>query len=223
MRAFRLLALSAPLLQPVAALAAGPCPPMPTDPVAVEVVYDIPAPSYRYDLNKQALTDMARSRGSAHGMDQIALGLTQSAPYWAFETEVTTRAYHGSKTACIQPTRIIATLGFRALSVFVASEYPPGSCPFEAVREHEEAHVAIHRQALDAYAKRAQDVLGREAARIRPIATENPENAQQAILARLNAAMNKVFTDYNAYSRRENAKIDTRESYARTKALCADW
>ncbi len=52
-----------------------------------------------------------------------------------------------SGRTCMKPA-VAVTMAYEPTTVFVAREYPSGSCEFKKIFEHELRHVAVHRQHL---------------------------------------------------------------------------
>jgi hypothetical protein len=52
-----------------------------------------------------------------------------------------------SGRTCMKPA-VAVTMAYEPTMVYVAREYPSGSCEFQKILEHEQRHVAVHRQHL---------------------------------------------------------------------------
>lgn len=151
-----------------------------------------------------------------------ALGLTGGtlASETQFKHLVVTRP---SGAICGYLREVSITLGIQTLEVFVARDYAPGSCEYEAVVRHEAEHVDIHYRTLDEYAPRIARELAAGLQR-RPwtmnFSVEEVENTfrERTDIERLSSFKRMMRT----LDRRHGA-IDTPESYRRTRMQCSNW
>jgi hypothetical protein len=112
------------------------------------------------------------------------------------------------------------------MDVYVSSKYPPGSCQYRAILAHENTHVAINERVYRKYRALLIQALKRD----RNLPTSShplrvaTEQEGEAILDRhLKGILTPMEESFRREDRRENAKIDTPASYARTQAKCGDW
>ncbi|MDH3474693.1 MAG: hypothetical protein OEM59_13490 [Rhodospirillales bacterium] len=184
----------------------------------VEVTIELPEVRLDRSLSRAQLGGMA-----LHGPDERVLGLTKS------NLEVATLAtyltYPAESGLCFWVGRIGVMLRYHSLDVYVAREYRSDSCAYRAILEHEKQHVAIARRNIQRYLPRIKSAL---ASLIIPKA-RTPKlvasmAAGEADMERiLDKLMTPIQNEIDAVLTREQAKIDTPESYARVRAKCSDW
>ncbi|HVJ40121.1 MAG TPA: hypothetical protein VM639_01440 [Dongiaceae bacterium] len=102
--------------------------------------------------------------------------------------------------------------------VYLASELRPGSCPYRAVREHEEKHVSLDRQLQPALRQQLQAAVDKVAT----YSVLGPDEAAAA--ARLRTAFRQVvghaIGSYAAMRDQQQIAIDTAEEYRRVQGVC---
>lgn len=173
-------------------------------------------------LNVTALRTLMRSKGEAPtGVHTEALGVTYVTP--EFDLEASTRIEGGRRSACVYLTAVKAKVGFRDHDVYVASEYPPGSCEYRAILDHENQHVAINTRALREHAPRLRLALERILGEEKPVATSNPDRVTQQILDRISRRMEEYLAAFYQEMATRNGAIDTASNYEAVSGICRDW
>lgn len=112
------------------------------------------------------------------------------------------------------------------LKVYVASEYPAGSCEYEETLKHEMAHVEIHRRVYAKYSKVLEDALGQARGipgKTRPLLVGDPEEGQRRLQALIEGIVNPVFDAYQTELAQEQAGLDTPEEYRGIQSRCNNW
>ncbi|MEO5335862.1 MAG: hypothetical protein H7841_03065 [Magnetospirillum sp. WYHS-4] len=219
-RLFATFLLAVAVAPPAGAAGTGYCPPFLPGPPHVEFEANIPVqPAFDHRLSRAEI----ESRTS-HGMGQgwRAGGLTTV----AYETLVAVRVQtlglpDGSR--CVQVTGANGRLDVRDLTVHVAREHRPGTCPFAAIREHEMEHAAIARQTFLHHLPALRARLEEEARGLPPIRTAQPDEAVQAAVDRLLAALAPTLKIMETEMTLAHAGIDTPESYQALGRRCAIW
>ena len=183
--------------------------------VATEV-----APVRRHDRSKGELSAL----NPALRQGQSEAGLTSSRAGYDIRPQVWVRPLDGH-TTCIAVKSVEVDWRIALLTIDIASDYPEGSCAYQAIKDHENQHVAITRAA---FARAAVELRRRldDAMRAfdRPVVLPVPSaEAAQAVAVRLQRVVVAVADRYQEDSRRANATIDTPASYARVHARCRDW
>ncbi|MEQ9489890.1 MAG: hypothetical protein RIM72_12965 [Alphaproteobacteria bacterium] len=126
-------------------------------------------------------------------------------------------------TFCFMTNKAKVVVGYDRVTVAVDRNYPPGSCEYGAVFDHEERHVAIIKQAylneLPALRSTLQaGIVGRGAAIGR-----TAKEAQSRAAAQIGALLRPHMQAVSQKRRAANAELDTPESYRRTRELCSNW
>lgn len=186
----------------------------------VRVVASMVAPVRRHDRSKGELS----AANPALRQGQSEAGLTSSRAGYDILPQVWVRALDAD-TTCVAVQSVEVDWRIAMLIIDIASDYPEGSCPYQAIKDHENQHVAITRAV---FARAAVELRRRmdDAVRQfdRPVVVAAPAGAAaQAVAARLQRVVLAVADAYQEDARRANATIDTPASYARVQARCHDW
>lgn len=182
-----------------------------------DVVYD----------NRRSRADLAQmhkrsGRANAFGAAWTPVGLTLTDLKYRMQVKV--EAVHlGQGNYCARLTAVEAQLGYDRFAVFVANQFPPGTCPYSSITEHERRHVAVFRQTLDTYFPRVKHRLERAAYALAPIHAATPDAAAARLQDRLSATVDPLFHEMNRTLDRDNAKLDTKEQYSQEQKRCTHW
>jgi hypothetical protein len=126
---------------------------------------------------------------------------------------------------CLYPSVLKLTVGFDKMLVLIDSAYLPYSCPYTAVINHENEHVKVNYNTLRFYLPFIRDAYEKALLKIEPIFFATPlqeKTATDYILKFLKEQTRPVFDFFNQVQKSENQKLDTRESYLKTRLLCPD-
>lgn len=194
------------------------CPPG-TGSYRVDVRTELPPVVIHHDLSRAQLGLLA-----FHGPTNRVLGITASNLRAARVTRYGHRPLEGEGN-CFWVNGIEVTLRYEALDIYIASEYPPGSCQYQAILNHENKHAAAAQALLDDYVEEIRSVLTSlaipkpRAPRLVETVSEAQQQTQAAIenlllpvLARLRKTMQDV-----------QSRIDARAEYRRVEKQCAKW
>ena len=102
--------------------------------------------------------------------------------------------------------------------VHIASGIAPDSCIDREVRRHEQMHLDLALTLLDTASTQVRDALAGVAAE--PIGTGGLGDADRALQARAEAAIDRAMLDFAATARERQAGLDTEEEYARVSQVC---
>ncbi len=146
------------------------------------------------------------------------LGLTRGKAVVKFESRTAAVVDRSGQWECASP-QISVTYGFSPMTVYVAKEFLPGSCAYQAILAHELQHVKIYQEHLSSIEKGLTDTLSRRFVTGGP--WRGPVGQTSARLQR------EVEERWLPYIKREidrvdaaQAMIDTPEEYARVVASC---
>lgn len=187
----------------------------------VQIVTDLPSPSYRHELTRPRIGALS---GAGHmSSDRRHAGLTQTKT--AFSVKPTLEFQRlPSGRVCASLRQVVVSWRMTQLLVDVAVEYRPGSCPYTEILRHENQHVAIAQRGFQAADQALRRQLGDMARRTQPFVIRGtPQQAAQEVAARFLATAEPVLDTYRRDTGRENAAIDTPESYRAVGARCRDW
>ena len=194
------------------------CPPA-TGSYRVDVVIDLPPVEIHHDLSRAQLGLLA-----FHGPSDRILGVTASSLRAGTSTRYGHRPLEG-EGVCFWVDGIEVLLRYEALDIYVASEYPQGSCQYEAILSHEKKHADVARTYLDDYVQTIRSVLTSlsipkpRGPRLVASAAEAEEEIQATIARLLGPVIARLRADMQA----AQSKIDTPTEYRRVERQCSSW
>ena len=149
---------------------------------------------------------------------QQVLGLTRGNAVAQFATRTPTTIDRSGRWECASP-QLSLTIGFSPLTVYVAKEFPEGSCAYQEIYQHELRHVKTYQTHLGTIEKDVADTLNRR------FATDAPWRGQPGeTRARLQKELDERWLPYIqrelAKADAEQALIDTAEEYERVANSC---
>lgn len=212
------LAWAAALAVPAGPARAQACPADDRTP-SVAVQTRIAETEYRYDRDRNQLTAMSTQPGtSKHG--RVTLGLT--VPKIGTKWQIGWSTLSRGPTHCAYITKANVSLSIDSMTVYVARNYPQGSCEFGAVLVHENEHVRLYRSIMQANAPKLEDLLRQELSRMGPTLIRGSDSRPPST-ERLNRVVetfvNRMYQEFE----RANGAIDTPENYERTHRRCQNW
>jgi hypothetical protein len=153
-----------------------------------------------------------------HRPENRVLGLTRGIARVKFEAQTTSFADPTGRWECASP-KISVTYGFSPMTVYVAKEFPKGSCAYNEIYQHELRHVKTHQDHLISIEKDIADTLTRRFAT--GSVWRGPVGQARMTLER---ELNERWAPYitREIERVESAQalIDTPEEYARVADSC---
>ncbi|MDE2441131.1 MAG: hypothetical protein KGP14_08905 [Betaproteobacteria bacterium] len=194
--------------------------------MAADLCADLPKPSVTVKrleapitLNTvysyQSLTNLGSARARP---GQQVLGLTRGNAMARFTSNTPAVIDASGRWECASP-QIVLTYGFNPLTVYVAREFPPGSCAHKEIHNHEMRHVETYQKHLIDIEKSLTETLN---ARFATGSIWRGPAGQTA--ARL---QNELDERWLPYVQREiqkvdaaQAMIDTTEEYERVSNAC---
>lgn len=206
--ALALLALALP------ARAADPCEELPKPSVTVKRLETPLALNTTYSYRSLTNLGAARARPG-----QQVLGLTRGNATARFASNTPSIVDSGKRWECASP-QIVLSYGFSPLTVYVAREFPPGSCAHKEIHEHEMRHVQAYLKHQADIEKSVADTLNAR------FATGAPwRGAAGEVTARLQDELNERWLPYVQRELRKveaaQAVIDSDEEYERVANACA--
>ena len=202
------------LVLPLAARACPPPPPGAVNPtVRMEVVE--PRLIYRHDLDLLGLAKITDTFETA-AKGWVLLGLTRRNDIFLLEAKVLAQG------GCLWVEEVTARLGGEETDVYIAANYEVGTCEYNAVRDHENGHVAINSYVLKTYAPRIGAGLRQAVHTMFPLAAGGADGGK-AVPAMLSASVNGIYQEMISELRRRNQALDAPENYRRTQQLCHNW
>lgn len=124
---------------------------------------------------------------------------------------------------CYEPAAVEVVVGFAGpIRVAIDARYFQNSCNYQAIREHEDQHVAIARTAILNNAAGIRAAVEGAVAQALPYLRNTP-NASQAFSEVVQSALAQAMQPVYAEMRARNAELDSPQSYQRTQSLCPTW
>ena len=146
------------------------------------------------------------------------LGLTLATSRVNFEIKTSSYVDHTDRWECSSP-QITVIYGFSPMTVYVAKEFPKGSCPYNEVYQHELRHVKTYQDHLVNIEKDLADTLRQ---RFATGSIWRAPKGQTRLM--LEKEMNERWLPFikREIERVESAQklIDTPEEYARVSGAC---
>lgn len=194
-------------------------PPGPEPRLQLDVL--LPSPIYRHQYNRLQIGALANEgRGKP---DQHNAGLTRSQAEFLVKPVI---GFHVSPQGqvCGYLQRVEASWRMQTFTVDVAAEYGVGSCPYTEILRHENEHVAVARRTFAAAERDLRQVLADMIRQTKPFPVRGAaRQAASDMSSRFLAAARPVLERYDRDSQRDNAQLDSPESYRAVSARCRDW
>jgi hypothetical protein len=162
------------------------------------VIEELPEPKYVHSLSRSEISLLEHESGGDL-RDAVGLTLVRAG---TVETRMgEAQSQNGASCAVVESVRI---LPMKEVTVYLAREYAAGSCNFEAIRRHEDEHVAIARRLVTEYRPR---LVGA----VTGLRLHDVPSAIQGVIDELQRAM-----------RSANRLLDQRDTH-RSLKRCASW
>lgn len=185
----------------------------------INIVFKEKPVTYNNTLSRAEFLKRARGdQSNAIGLTVAEMSIGQS---FAYQTESSIQG------ACSFVTEINFEIGYNTLDVYIDKKYKPGSCAYQVVKEHEDYHVEVARQALQFFEPDIRERLNQMKDKLPVTYGYTAEMSEMEIKNKLNSLFQKeimpLVRHINQKIDEKNAEIDTPQSYAETHALCRDW
>jgi len=183
--------------------------------VAIE---ELPEPIYVHSLSKSEISSL-ENESSGHLREAVGLTLVLAGAVQTHMGEA--QAQSGASCAVVESVRI---LPMKEVTVYVAREYTVGSCNFDAVRRHEDEHVAIARRLVSEYRPRLLRAVTGLRLQSPGFATQAiEENASTRMIAsEVLSAVQGVIDELQQAMRDANRLLDQRDT-GKTLSKCSSW
>jgi hypothetical protein len=125
---------------------------------------------------------------------------------------------------CVMPTAIIAKIGFTSMTVYIDRKYPKGSCQRRAVVYHENKHVTINYEEMNAGLARIDaDLRAALAAAAVPVEVARPDIGEKYLSDYFSYSFKRDFQEIVERMETRNTALDNPQEYAAVTALCPVW
>lgn len=133
-----------------------------------------------------------------------------------------TLTHNGLNQICYWFDTIVVTLHIKP-TIYIATEFPRGSCKHEAIREHELKHIAVDREIVNKYANMLGQAVRDEMMRQTVFGPYNVSQSGQAeayIRGRLERLLKTYSRLMDDERRTRQQKVDSLSEYERVNRMC---
>lgn len=180
-------------------------------------IQELPDPVYVHNLSKSEISTL---ENESSGKLREAVGLTLVLAGAVQTYTGRAQALSGNECVVVHGVRI---LPMKEVTVYVAREYPVGSCNYRAVKRHEDKHVAIARRLVSEYRPRLQQVVAGLELRSKGFPAGDDQTASTGkISSEVMVAVQGVVDELQAAMTIANSVLD-RSDTERTLKECPFW
>lgn len=171
--------------------------------------------SFNNQYSYRSLTNISAPKGRP---GNLVLGLTRGNASVRFSTTTPGYIDQSGRWECVSP-QVSLVYGFTPITVYVAREFPEGSCAHKEIYEHEMRHVKAYQSHIAAIEKELGEILNRRFA-----TGEAWRGPVDSVRARLQQELDERWAPYvqREIKRVDEAQslIDTPEEYERLANSC---
>lgn len=190
----------------------------------VQFIFRFPEPVYSHALSTAQIEELSQTNAEAEHYH--VPGITQ-AGYSSgslYEVNWSKKWFGSGYEMWVENLRVEFT--YDTLNVYVTSAYPEASCEYQSTLDHENQHVAVHRQVYTQYQKVFQDAVGSAQGiplASHPLAVESVAEGKKRISEIISAVLDPPFDQFKEAIQTEQSRLDTPENYALLKRQCQNW
>ena len=184
----------------------------------INVNIDIAKARLHHDRSIADLGQMA-----FHGGKGRILGLANATPNIQWKIKFSSKKH--KKSYCFWIDRVDMTLSYPTPDLYVAREYRPGSCQYNAVLEHEKDHYRTTRRVLQQFAPRFRSALISQTipTGMRPVVVDSPDDAKLKARAIMRRHATPLIADLKKSLRRAQGELDSPMGYREVFNQCRSW
>lgn len=180
-------------------------------------IQELPDPVYVHNLSKLEISALENESSGkmreAAGLTLVVAGAVQTYTSRA-------QALSGNECVVVHGVRI---LPMKEVTVYVAREYPVGSCNYKAVKRHEDKHVAIARRLVSEYRPRLLQAVAELELRSKGFRVGDDQSASTGkIASEVMVAVQGVIDELQVVMTTANRVLD-RSDTERTLKECPFW
>lgn len=190
-----------------------------TGPPEVIFSHNSPVPVYNTRLSQREIEALAFRTMPSHQV----IGLTATTWNYRIESAFFIQPRQSPGQFCVYLTRLKMDVGYNDTTVYIANKYRPGSCQYQAIREHENEHLRIFEEMLLEYLPTIRRSIQAAAEIIGPVWTTRPNEAKRMIGQRIRYRLDSHVDKLERETSKTQAAIDTPENYRRVQANCPSW
>lgn len=192
-------------------------------PPQVFFVYSEKAPVIHHNLSAQELgRNWPKTDAAMRAEFPVTGGYTSGKIKADFDMQFAYQAYRGDRF-CLWPVTVRVKVSYTP-NVFIASDYPEGSCRYKDTKAHEYRHVQADIAALKKYLPALEGAARAETKRMQappPLSHARMVETRQAFVDGVQAAISGPLNALDVERKQKQALIDTRQEYQRASRACA--
>jgi hypothetical protein len=182
-----------------------------------EVEIDTPRPRLDHSRYRAELTQ------GFHGGGGRILGVHASGIRVTYAADFATEPYDSGYCFWVRSVKV--RLSYQAPDIYIAKNYPVGSCQYQAILAHELTHEAVARKVMKLYAPRFDEALislliPKSYSAVVVSSREEARRETNAVLAKL---IEPVYLDFRRYLDAAQSQVDSPRQYAKVRAKCSKW
>ncbi len=184
----------------------------------VAVNIDVNEPDIYNNLSKAEL-----GGSNAHGRRGQTLGTMQSGVSLSWSINYQFR--EAGDVVCFAVASADVDLAYDQLDIYIAADYQPQSCQYEAVLDHEQEHVVVAQTTMRAYEQRFRDALDSRSIPTpdRPAEARSQAEAQAEVDQLFKQKLLPLLEEMTQELEVRQAQVDTLENYQKTWRRCRRW
>lgn len=167
--------------------------------------------------NLQALS--MRTANKIPHNESVTLGLASYHPLIQFHIPIIQHLMPDG-SFCARVQHVDARIGYKDVTVYIASEFPKGSCDFQAVLAHEQKHIDVNKALLQEYAPKIQSRLAQYLKTNGMFIVPNKAYADTLLRERVNKILDEVSKEMLAENVRRQKLVDSPQEYAKNATVC---
>lgn len=132
----------------------------------------------------------------------------------------------GAQRVCVWLDSLNIDFSYSKLDVYVAREYPVGTCPYAELLSHEGQHVAAYRQIHEEFIAQLKETFQTAAAlptRANPAWAKNQSQGEALVKRLADETAAPVMAEFKEELARRQAALDTPENYRLLQSRCTTW
>lgn len=164
-----------------------------------------------------------RRRASGRIQGAHPVGLTETQLVHKMAATFTVCSSTADPRQCVYLSEVTLTVAYTDTKVYIAHEYPPGSCEYQAIYRHEADHVRILNSHQARFLPMLRADLRALVRTLRPASSHRTHHAQKKIMRHLERLMRKKFRRLERSLSKAHAAIDTQANYTQVQSQCRNW
>lgn len=177
--------------------------------------------TYNFEHNTQSITKMAEGSPFVEkgmylaGLAPIKINTEYSMRYKGVPL--------GKNDYCVFPEEINVFVGFHNPEIYVSKDYPKGSCEYNLILRHEQAHQQINKTTLDyfiPYFKKSALKIAADIGAVKVKNTASMKKVSNKMQDEFTSRFNKIVDLFRRELAIEQGKLDNSINYAAENKIC---